>query len=324
MPHPEGAHANAYGITNNIGALGRSESVEHPQRKPTTTFLQNTRSGSASSETTNVVVKTPHPSLRGLSAPATRKDTPLMKMRSVRTTLVGEVQNAAGGNSPSKPVDPPTPLALLALARRETSTEAATSTGAIVSSAPVVKFTDAVINGTTGASDSAGYPLTYNVIGTPTDGGDVLMDSATGDFKYLPNATLVDSRGTGQFDLLVAETTPLDTELESLPLVGSSVAPILVKLHQVPFLNQQLAPLIGASTTETVTIDVADVVPEGAPVARTITMTSFDGVKINRAFFPGIGPAAGRHRAHHHLRARPGLRGSDRPRRIMGAVRRCR
>ncbi|WP_157681568.1 S15 peptidase family protein [Mycobacterium sp. JS623] len=158
---------------------------------------------------------------------------------------------------------------------------------------PVVALIDGVITGSAGAADSKGYPLSYTLAGSPNQGGYVLLDKTTGNFEYVPNAQLVSSKGTEQFSVLVSETTPFDTALAQLPVVGSLAPQLLAALHQLPMVGDLLTPLIGAAVTEPISVDIADVVPDGAPVARTITVTSFDGTTINAHFYPASGLQAG-------------------------------
>ena len=121
----------------------------------------------------------------------------------------------------------------------------------------------------------------------------MLLNQSTGAFSYIPKAELVTSRGTDQFSVMVSETTPLDTKLERLPLVGNLIVPLIAALHRAPVLGNTLAPLIGSAVIEPVSVDIANVVPDGAPVARTLTVTSFDGTKINVHFYPASGLSAG-------------------------------
>ena len=153
--------------------------------------------------------------------------------------------------------------------------------------------TQGVITGHVTAVDTHGSPLTYTTVGAPSQGGDVLLNQSTGAFSYIPKAELVTSRGTDQFSVMVSETTPLDTKLERLPLVGNLIVPLIAALHRAPVLGNTLAPLIGSAVIEPVSVDIANVVPDGAPVARTLTVTSFDGTKINVHFYPASGLSAG-------------------------------
>ena len=158
---------------------------------------------------------------------------------------------------------------------------------------PTVALTDGVITGTVGALDSHGSPLTYTTLSQPNRGGYILLDKTTGAFTYVPKTELVTARGSEQFRVMVSETTPLDAALEKLPLVGALVAPLLTALHQTPVFGAALAPLIGSAAIAPISVDIAEVVPVGAPVARTITVTSFDGTPINVHYYPASGLAAG-------------------------------
>jgi ABC-2 type transport system ATP-binding protein len=156
-----------------------------------------------------------------------------------------------------------------------------------------VTLTQDVITGNVTAVDAHGSPLTYTTVGAPSQGGDVLLNHTTGAFTYVPKAELLTSRGTEQFSVMVSETTPLDTALGRVPLVGGVILPLIAALHRTPVLGNALAPLIGSAVIEPITVDIAQVVPDGAPVARTLTVTSADGTKLNVHFYPAVGLTAG-------------------------------
>jgi ABC-2 type transport system ATP-binding protein len=128
------------------------------------------------------------------------------------------------------------------------------------------------------------------VVSEPSGGGKVLLNPATVDFSFLPDFSSVQNSNSQEtFSVLVAETTPFDAALTQIPLVGSFVPQVLVVLHQVPVVNVVLAPLIGHSTVVPVTVEVGDLVYDGAtrkPVAFTAMVESFDGTMISTNFFP--------------------------------------
>lgn len=151
-------------------------------------------------------------------------------------------------------------------------------------------ITGGVIHGCVPAAGSTGRALTYTVLGTPSDGSDVVLDSSTGEYAYLPNATLLQSRGTGTFNVMAMETPSWAADLEQLPWIGSEVQPALVALHQTPLLGDLLTPVIGAAAVVPVDVDISKVVPDAAtPVVRTITMTSYDGTNVDVHFLPAAG-----------------------------------
>lgn len=218
-------------------------------------------------------------------------------VRGLIETVVNDIARTLAGNSPTAPsTDSPAGWVLLAAARREFSAAAVSpsvsATGGITAS-PSVGITDGIIHGSTGATSSTGLPLTYTVIGDPSAGGKVRLNSANGTFTFLPYATVVDSGGTEKFTVLVAETTAFDAALQQIPIVGSFVPQVLVIVHQVPVVNDLLAPLIGKSEMVDVNVDVGALAPAGTPVAYTVKVTSFDGTPISMNYFPASGLQAG-------------------------------
>jgi ABC-2 type transport system ATP-binding protein len=152
-----------------------------------------------------------------------------------------------------------------------------------------------VITGAVSGVGSGDVPLTYSTLSAPNRGGYVLLDKSTGGFTYVPKADLVNSRGSEQFSVLVSQATPFDRALEKLPLLGALTPQLLTALHQAPVLGRVLTPVIGGSVVAPVIVDIAKVVPENAPVARTFTVTSFDGTAINVHFYPASGLTPGQH-----------------------------
>lgn len=218
-------------------------------------------------------------------------------VRGLIETVVDDIARTLAANSPTAPsTDSPAEWVLLAAARREFSTAAVapsiSATGGVVAT-PSVGISDGIIHGTTGATSASGLPLTYTVIGDPSGGGKVRLDSANGTFTFLPYATVVDSGGTEKFTVLVAETTAFDAALQQIPIVGSFVPQVLVIVHQVPVVNDLLAPLIGDAEMVDVNVDVGALAPAGTPVAYTVKVTSFDGAQISMNYFPASGLQAG-------------------------------
>ena len=219
-------------------------------------------------------------------SPVTTPTTPISAASSV-VNLVNEVLNPFAGNGPAGPVDSPTGWILAAVARRELFT-------APITYAPAIALTNGVITGTdNGQMDVNGNPLTYTVVGAPSAGGKVLINSVTGDFSFLPDLSVVNSAaGTETFNVLVSETTPLIAALTQVPLVGALVQPIVVVLHQVPILGDVLQPIIGYAVTQSVVVPVGQLV-DGNPVAFTTKVTSFDGTLISVNYFPASGLKTG-------------------------------
>ncbi|MEN3225995.1 S15 peptidase family protein [Mycolicibacterium porcinum] len=229
--------------------------------------------------------------------PTAKAETAPVPVRNLIETVVDNIATTLAGNSPNAPrTDSPAEWVLLAAARREFSTAAVSPALAGtdgITATPSVGIADGIINGTTGATSSSGLPLTYTVIGDPSAGGKVRLNSANGTFTFLPYATVVDSGGTEKFTVLVAETTAFDAALQQIPIVGSFVPQVLVIVHQVPVVNDLLAPLIGDAEVVDVSVDVGELAPAGTPVAYTVKVTSFDGTPISMNWFPASGLQAG-------------------------------
>ena len=238
-------------------------------------------------------------------SPVTAPTTPISAASNV-VNLVNAVLNPFAGNGPAAPVDSPTGWTLAAVARRELFT-------APITYAPAIALTNGVITGTNnGQTDFNGNQLTYTVVGTPSAGGKVLINSVTGDFSFLPDLSVVNSAaGTDTFNVLVSETTPLIAALTQVPLAGGLVQPIVVMLHQVPILGDVLQPIIGYAVTQSVVVPVGQLV-DGNPVAFTTKVTSFDGTLISVNYFPASGLTDGES-ADHPQRSRPGTAGNTDP-----------
>ena len=215
----------------------------------------------------------------------------------ILTSALNEVLTPFAGNAPAAPagpVDPPAAWVLLAAARRELS-DAAVSlapSGPIVVD-PTLVFDDGIILGNVNATDTKGLPLTYTVVSKPSQGGKITFvpEATPGTFSYLPYKTVLTS-GTEQFSVRVNETTPFETALDAVPLVGLFVQPIATILNQVPGLSPFLVPFFGATVVVPFNADPSELNPTGAPAAFTVKVISFDGTPISTNFFPasGLGP----------------------------------
>ncbi len=167
----------------------------------------------------------------------------------------------------------------------------------LVASGPIsvsatFEFTNGVIYGDVGATDSRGRPLIYTLVDDPDQGGKVTLNT-DGTFSFLPDLSVVDSRGIEQFTVMVSQKTALVALLEQVPILGDFVQPIVLGLRQVPILGAILQPFIGYRVFAPIDVNVGALVPEGAPVAFTTMVTSFDGVQISTNFFPASGLGAG-------------------------------
>jgi ABC-2 type transport system ATP-binding protein len=196
--------------------------------------------------------------------------------------------NPFAGNAPTAPVDPPTTWVTLAAVRRELSGAAVSLDPANpITVNPTLTFNDGIIYGSANATDAQALPLAYNIVSDPSQGGKITFvpELPAGTFTYLPYATVLTS-GSEQFSELVSETTPFDTSLENLPVVGPLVPQILVALYETPGLNTALAPLIGYSVVVPFTANPSALNRTSAPIAFTNNVTSFDGTPISTNFFP--------------------------------------
>jgi len=219
------------------------------------------------------------------------------------------------GSNPLLPVGSPLEWALLAFARRQPLSAAATanqipsvsasqevsSNGLVVD--PTVEFTDGFFQGVLNATSDRGAALTYTFLdgsnGGKLDLGTVPVTPTTTDpqsYTILPYATWLDAggvKGVEDFRVRVSEVTDFDQFLINIPLIGLVAAPVIDLLQRLPLISDLLAPIIGASVVATVSVDVATEAPGDTPLAFTYDVTSFDGTQISTNFFPATGIAAG-------------------------------
>jgi ABC-2 type transport system ATP-binding protein len=212
--------------------------------------------------------------------------------------VINEVLNPFAGNAPAVPVEPPTTWVQVAAVRRELSGAAVSLDPANpITVKPTLTFDDGIVDGSANATDANGLPLAYTIVSNPSLGGKItfIPELTPGTFSYLPNATVLTSgtEKSEQFRELVSETTPFDTALENLPLVGSLAQSILLQLYQTPGLNTALAPLIGAAVVVPFSSTMTPELTSGLPAAFTTKVTSFDGTLISTNFFPASGLQSG-------------------------------
>ena len=153
-------------------------------------------------------------------------------------------------------------------------------------------------------------PLTYTLVSDPSLGGKLGSRANTapsnvvfgpqGEFFYIPSAAALTEPGKIEsFKVLVAEKTPFDEFLTSLPLLGMLNASLITALHRTPILGNLLAPLIGNS--EVVTFDVEPYKlalnpldpTKPRPTAFTTEVASFDGLMLSTNYFPATKVALG-------------------------------
>ncbi|MUM33308.1 hypothetical protein FZI93_16885, partial [Mycobacterium sp. CBMA361] len=224
--------------------------------------------------TAEVSAPTPTADVSAPAAPVSAAVTPQIQ---ATTTAV----KPPAGSVPTAPVQSPGAWVLLAAARRELGVErtvsvlpvsavnpsasvgpTATSLLSLNPAGPVVQFDDGIIHGSIGTPLSG--PVTYTVLGGSQ--GKVRM-LGTGAFTYLPNYTDVTTGTAEQFKVRVTQQTAFVQALEQIPLLGSVVPNLLVTVRQIPVLGGLLAPIIGSSVVVPVNVDLAGLVPSGAPVA---------------------------------------------------------
>ncbi|MCB1265807.1 MAG: peptidase S15 [Mycobacterium sp.] len=180
---------------------------------------------------------------------------------------------------------------------------------------PALNWEDGILRGTTGAQSP--HDLTYTLVSPPNLGGKLGADVNTnrtlfgpdGQFSYLPPATALAEPGRLEsFSILVAENTPFDKAVNSIPLIGLLAGQILQILHRDPVVSNLLAPLIGASQTVTFTVSPATEA-DGRPTAFTHLVPSFDDTPISVNYFPALDLARGLSASAPTVLMGPGLPG---------------
>lgn len=229
-----------------------------------------------------------------------------------RATAVQPVRRSAAAASPVRPAraleprgprPPSVPVdqlgqAVLGLARRDTAGAGTTRSvfPQTITVSTDIFWNEGVIEGALDATSSRGLPLTYRVLDRPSGGGKLTLTAGPQDterFSYLPYMTTVsDPAGSEQFSVLVAETTPLDSFLTGLPLVGGLIDSELNRLRRLPLVSDLLSPLIGSSLVVPFDVNPAELA-DGQPVAFTYKMPSFDGTLISLNYFPAHNVATG-------------------------------
>jgi ABC-2 type transport system ATP-binding protein len=229
------------------------------------------------------------------TTPATAK-----RASSLLSVVLDNVLSPFAENAPTAPTtDSPLSWIVAGAARRQIGVESFTSQSLLAPSLlaptnsltfdPAITLDEGVITGdidpTTG--------LTYTVVSQPSGGGKVLVNPSTGDFSFLPDFSSIQNRTSEEtFSVLVVENTAFTTAITQIPLVGSLASQVLVVLYQIPVVNVVLSPIIGRSKVETVTVEVGELVYNGAttpyPVAFTVMVESFDGTLISTNYFPAL------------------------------------
>ncbi|MDG4667849.1 CocE/NonD family hydrolase [Mycobacterium sp. 236(2023)] len=237
------------------------------------------------------------PALKWLSSPAAtagRAATPTASTTVATASvsnpfveLIHSLFNPFAGDGPAGTPNSPLSWAMAAAARRE-----ALVTSGPISVDPTLDFDNGVIYGSVGATDTNGRPLIYTLLDGPDQGGKMTLN-ADGTFSFLPDLSVVESRGIETFTVMVSQKSVLVSILEAIPIVGDFVQPIVLGLQRVPILGELLQPIIGYRVITPIDVDIDELVPVGAPVAFTTMVTSFDGTQISTNFFPATGLAFG-------------------------------
>lgn len=217
--------------------------------------------------------------------------------------LVDDVLNPfAGDGAIAPPTGSPLEWAAAAAVRREALGGLFTNP---ITVNPTLGFTDGVIVGGTGAVNANGNALKYTITSGPDNGKAFVnptpADPATdpyaadvaGQVTYLPDSSLLVSRGTDQFTVMVSELSDLMTFLTNVPLLGEFIQPIVLGLQKTRFLGDLLQPIIGYRTFVTFDVNIDELVPLDTPVAFTTMVTSYDGVQISTNYFPASGLGSG-------------------------------
>lgn len=233
------------------------------------------------------------PALKWLSSPAatagravtaSATNTATASVSSPLLELIDSIFNPFAGDGPAGlPTSSPLSWAMAAAARRE----ALLASGPI-SVDPTFDFDNGVIYGSVGATSTSSRPLIYTLLDGPDQGGKVTLNP-DGTFSFLPDLSVVDSRGVESFTVMVSQQSVLVSILEQIPIVGDFVQPIVLGLQRVPILGALLQPIIGYRVITPLDVDIDELVPVGAPVAFTTMVTSFDGTQISTNFFPATG-----------------------------------
>ena len=157
-------------------------------------------------------------------------------------------------------------------------------------------WNDGILDGEVDATSARDLPLRYTVLDRPDLGGKVTLIPTAGygkPFSYLPYmTTLTGAAQTEQFSILVTETTPFDSFLTGLPVVGPLAEPVLDSLRRIPVVSDLLAPIIGDAVVVPFTANPSELA-NGRPVAFTYKMPSFDGTLISLNYFPAVNVATG-------------------------------
>lgn len=159
-------------------------------------------------------------------------------------SFVGAVLSPFAAGLPAGPTGPPSLWAVLAFVRREFFN----SKPRIEYSGETTQTTTGLVLGNVGASDPDGDPLTYTVVGRPSNGGVVVIDQDTGNFAYRPMNAMAATGGTDTFTVVVSDER-----------AGTHWHGPLGFLQHVPIIGHLLNPGGGHAVAKTITVNVTPV-----------------------------------------------------------------
>jgi beta-glucosidase/6-phospho-beta-glucosidase/beta-galactosidase len=178
---------------------------------------------------------------------------------------------AAAGGLPALP-DSPTPWALLAWVRREGLNQSPTVTYTPGNN----EQTSGLVFGEVGGADPDGDALTYSLVGSPVNGGRVVLNPETGTFVYRPTNAMAEVGGTDRFTVVVSDeasglhlhgpagllqfapiSAPVLAVLQALPVIGGPVSAIVSVLSKLPIVGDLIAPFGEHAVVATIEVTVA-------------------------------------------------------------------
>ena len=219
--------------------------------------------------------------------------------RSAHQPPASHPRGAATERQKSPRHSPPSAATRIPIPEAQAQAQAETPGAGSLAVDPKLDWQDGILRGTLGATST--QPLLFSEVSAPSLGGKLGSDvntnrvlfGAQGQFSYLPSATaLRDATKTEAFSIQVAENTPFDQAVTSIPLLGLLAAQSVQFLHRTPVLGDLLAPMIGASQVVTFTVNPT-AEAAGRPTAFTYLMPSFDGVPISVNYFPALNVSRG-------------------------------
>jgi beta-glucosidase/6-phospho-beta-glucosidase/beta-galactosidase len=178
---------------------------------------------------------------------------------------------AAAGGLPALP-DSPTPWALLAWVRREGLNQTPT----VAYTPGDNQQTSGLVFGEVGGGDPDGDALTYTLVGSPVNGGRVVLDPEAGTFVYRPTNAMAEVGGTDRFTVVVSDeasglhlhgpagllqfapvAAPVLAVLQALPVIGPPISTLVAMLSKLPVIGDLLSPFGEHAVVATIEVAVA-------------------------------------------------------------------